>query len=109
MRSLLLIVSSFLVTILGWGLYVPMLRWGQVAMVEPGMPPARWRPFVCVGLAYFLIGVIVPLLILYFRGERGAWTARGLAYSLLAGALGALGALGIILAINFGGKPVYVA
>ena len=108
MRSLLLVIASFCVTILCWGLYVPVLQWGQKAM-NLGGTPARWRPFICVGLAYFLIGVIVPTVLLKFRRERGEWTATGIIYSLLGGALGALGALGIILAINFGGKPVFVA
>jgi hypothetical protein len=108
MRSLLFVIASFCVTILGWGFYVPMLRWGQLAMSST-LAPARWRPFICVGLAYFLIGVIVPVLLLKLRGERGQWTTTGIIYSLLGGALGALGALGIILAINFGGKPLYVA
>lgn len=108
MRSLALIIASFCVTILGWGFYVPMLRWGQVDMSSVPAP-ARWRPFICVGLAYFLIGVIVPTVLLKLRGERGQWSAAGITYSLLGGALGALGALGIILAINFGGKPVFVA
>jgi hypothetical protein len=107
MRNLPFVIASFCVTILGWGLYVPMLRWGQVAMSTGG--PARWRPFVCVGLAYFLIAVIVPIILLKVQGERGNWTATGIIYSFLGGALGALGALGIILAINFGGKPIYVA
>jgi hypothetical protein len=108
MRSLALVISSFCVTILGWGFYVPMLRWGQLDMSSTPAP-ARWRPFICVGLAYFLIGVIVPIVLLKLRGERGQWSATGIIYSLLGGALGALGALGIILAINFGGKPVVVA
>jgi len=113
MRSLMLIVASFAVTILCWGVYGPVLHWGQEAMVTEagqalGMKYARWRPFVCVGLAYFAIGVAVPALLLRFRGERGAWTTGGVVMSLLAGALGALGALGIILAFNFGGKPVFV-
>ena len=108
MRSLLFIIASFSVTILSWGLYVPMLRWGQVAMtLDEG--PARWRPFMCVGIAYFLIGVLLPIALLRLRGERGQWTSKGIVFSLLGGALGALGALGIILAINFGGKPLYVA
>jgi hypothetical protein len=108
MRNLPFVISSFCVTILGWGLYVPMLQWGQSAMA-PGAPPARWRAFVCVGLAYFLIAVIVPVILLKVKGERGNWTTSGIIYSFLGGALGALGALGIILAINFGGKPIYVA
>jgi hypothetical protein len=69
---------------------------------------ARLRPFVCVGLAYFLIGVIVPSLWLHFRGEKGDWTFTGIVWSLAGGALGAIGAFGIVLAFTFGGRPVYV-
>ncbi|MEO2050016.1 MAG: hypothetical protein ABGX16_25960 [Pirellulales bacterium] len=109
MRSLLLIVASFIVTVFAWGIYGPVLHWGQEGMKAEGvMELARWRPFVCVGMAYFAIGVIVPALILFWKGEQGKWTAKGITLSLGAGALGALGALGIILAFNFGGKPVFV-
>lgn len=107
MRSLLFVVSSFLVTILAWGMYGPVLHWGQHDMSTVG-GLARMRPFVCVGLAYFLIGVIVPAVLLQMKGEQGEWTLGGIVFSLAGGALGALGALGIILAFNFGGKPVYV-
>ena len=69
---------------------------------------ARLRPFVCVGLAYFAIGVIVPAILLKLKGEKGEWTASGIIYSLAGGALGAIGALGIIMAFNFGGKPIFV-
>jgi hypothetical protein len=69
---------------------------------------ARLRPFVCVGLAYFLIGVIVAGLWLHFRGEKGEWSLTGIVWSLAGGALGAVGALGIILAFTFGGRPIYV-
>jgi hypothetical protein len=69
---------------------------------------ARLRPFVCVGLAYFLIGVIVPVALLNLRGEKGHWTTTGVIWSLAGGALGAIGALGIIMAFNFGGRPIYV-
>lgn len=70
--------------------------------------PALLRPFVCVGLAYFLIAVIVPAFWLHYFGEKGEWTITGLIWSLAGGALGAIGALGIILAFKFGGKPIYV-
>lgn len=115
MRSLLFVIASFGITILCWGLYGPVLHFGQHDMftlpegVEfDGPPYARLRPFVCVGLAYFLIGVIVPAVLLYVRGEKGHWTSTGIIWSLAGGALGAIGALGIIMAFNFGGKPVYV-
>lgn len=107
MRSLLLIVASFLVTVICWGVYGPVLHWGQHDMSTAGTV-ARMRPFICVGLAYFLIGVIVPGILLQTKGEQGEWTVTGILFSLAGGALGALGALGIILAFNFGGKPIYV-
>ncbi|HEX6963251.1 MAG TPA: hypothetical protein VF175_15395 [Lacipirellula sp.] len=109
MRSLLFVVVSFCVTILCWGVYLPTLHQGQVAMSTISGSPARLRPFVCVGLAYFLVGVIVPAVLLKLRGENGYWSTRGIIWSLAGGTLGAIGALGIIMAFNFGGRPVYVA
>jgi hypothetical protein len=35
-------------------------------------------------------------------------STTGVLFSLAAGAAGAIGSLGIILAFNFGGKPIYV-
>jgi len=84
-----------------WGMYGPVLHVGREAMHSP------LRPFVCVGVSYFVIAVVVPLLLLA-RGEKGAWTTKGVIWSLLAGVAGALGALGVILALHFGGKPIYV-
>jgi hypothetical protein len=66
------------------------------------------RAFLCVGLAYFVIAVLVPVTMLNTYGEKGEWTASGMFWSLLAGAAGALGALGVLLALLFGGQPVYV-
>jgi hypothetical protein len=109
MRSLLFVVISFSVTILCWGLYLPTLHVGQLAMSTIEGSPARLRPFVCVGLAYFLVGVIVPAVLLKLRGENGYWSTTGIIWSLAGGTLGAIGALGIIMAFNFGGRPVYVA
>jgi hypothetical protein len=107
MKNLALVITSFVVTILCWGIYGPVLHWGQHAMSTTG-GNASLRPFICVGLAYFGIGVAVPTLLLQIYGEKGAWTLKGILFSLAGGALGALGALGIILAFYFGGNPVYV-
>jgi hypothetical protein len=91
-------------TALCWGVYGPVLNFGQKDMGAH----AHWRPFVCVGIAYFVIAIVVPSILLRLRPERGAWTASGTLWSLIAGAAGALGALGIILAFTNGGKPIYV-
>jgi hypothetical protein len=108
MRSTALLFSSLALTVLCWGLYGPVLRTGQGGMSTIPGEVARLRPFVCVGLAYFLIGVIVPSLWLHFRGEQGDWTLPGIVWSLAGGALGAIGALGIVLAFTLGGRPIYV-
>jgi hypothetical protein len=137
MRNTALLCASIALTILCWGLYGQVLLKGQIKMAESAaarsqkvetttpaagttpstttttttvthVHPAFLRPFVCVGLAYFLIGVIVPAVWLHWYGEKGDWTASGLIWSLAGGALGALGAFGIILAFKFGGRPIYV-
>jgi len=107
MRNLFFVVASFAVTILAWGMYGPVLHWGQYSMSTVG-GYASLRPFVCVGLAYFFIGVAVPTVLLKLYGEPGNWTTKGIAFSLAGGTFGAFGALGIVLAFYFGGKPVYV-
>jgi hypothetical protein len=100
---LLVVLPFVFLTIICWGNYGPLMHEGQAGMAGSGL-----RPFVCVGVAYFLIAVLVHLLALKSRGETGKWTMSGSFWSLLAGAVGALGALGVILAFKFGGKPVYV-
>ncbi len=95
-------LAAIALTTLCWGAYGPVLHFGRDAM------HSSLRPFVCVGAAYFVIAVMVPLLLLARGGERGAWTIRGVIWSLAAGAAGACGALGVIVALGFGGKPIYV-
>lgn len=103
MRGSLAVAISTAVTAVCWGIYGPVILQGQFAMGS-----SRLRPFVCVGIAYFVIAVVAPIILLRMQGEKGSWTVGGLIWSLAAGALGALGALGIILAFSFKGKPVFV-
>jgi hypothetical protein len=98
-----LVITFALLTALAWGAYGPTLHRGQMAMAG-----SRLRPFICVGVAYFLIAVLVPSLLLTQWADPGEFTPRGSLWSLLGGATGALGALGIIMAFNFGGKPIFV-
>ena len=102
-RELFTIIGAIAVTALCWGCYGPVLHKGQVRM-----DGSRMRPFLCVGLAYFAIAVIVPAAVLLSWTEPGHWTFVGSLWALGAGVFGALGALGIIMAFNFGGKPIYV-
>ena len=95
-------LAAIALTALCWGAYGPVLHFGREAM------HSSLRPFMCVGAAYFLIAVLVPAVLLARGGERGGWTTKGVVWSLLAGVAGALGALGVIMALGFGGRPIYV-
>ena len=87
---------------LSWGLYGPALHRGQVELGNP------MRALLCVGVAYFLIGVLVPIITLSYQGELGGFTMKGSIGATLAGTLGAIGAVCIIFAFRTGGWPTYV-
>jgi hypothetical protein len=98
------IILSIIMAAICWGSYGPMLHIGQSKMSG-----SRLRPFICVGIAYFLIAVLVPLALIYGRAnDSGSWTPVGMTWAFFAGVAGAVGALGVILAFNAGGKPIYV-
>lgn len=93
---------------LSWGIYGAMLHQGQMAL---GSAQHRGlRALLCVGIAYFVIGVIVPVAALASQGELKlqGFTAYGTATATAAGALGAIGAACIIWAFKSGGIPNYV-
>ena len=90
-----------------WGIYGPVLHVGQEQMAG-GAGKASLRPFMCVGIAYFIIAVLYPLFVLKTKGENGNWTSKGFIWSFAAGVITAIGSLGIVLAFKFQGKPVYV-
>ena len=97
------VLLAVAMTICCWGAYGPVLHRGQMAMQG-----SRLRPLLCIGLAYFLIAVLVPLALLGPLGDAGTWNFRGVLWGVAGGSLGALGALGTILAFTLGGKPFTV-
>ena len=96
---------------LSWGAYVPSIHHGQLGFGGKSNPNGPMRAFLFVGLAYFLMAVVVPGFWLATHSEAGdkGFTFNGATVSTLAGILGALGALGVIFALKAGGKPLYVA
>jgi len=88
--------------VLSWGTYGPILHKGQVALGNP------LRALLCVGLAYFLVAVLVPALMLGSQGQLNGFNQQGVISALSVGALGAIGAVCIIMAFRTGGLPIYV-
>src|SRR5512134_3479266 len=87
---------------LSWGLYGASLHRGQTELGNP------MRAMLCVGVAYFLIAVLVPAAALTQQGEWRNFTLTGTATATIAGALGALGAVCITYAFRSGGTPFIV-
>ena len=87
--------------VLSWGVYGVLLHKGGVQLGNP------LKALLCVGVAYFLIGVLVPVATLSAQGGLGTFNSDGLWSATIAGALGAIGAACIIYAFRFGGLPLY--
>jgi len=88
--------------VLSWGAYGVLLHQGQTQLGNP------LKALLCVGVAYFLIGVLVPLASLSAQGSLAGFDRTGLVTATVAGALGAAGAACIIYSFRFGGLPLYV-
>src|SRR5438132_11216779 len=88
--------------VLSWGAYGVLLYLGQIQLGNP------LKALLCVGVAYFLIGVLIPIASLGAQGGLSNFNTTGLITATVAGALGAAGAVCIIYAFRFGGLPVYV-
>ena len=86
---------------LAWGLYGPILAKGQVGLGNP------MKALLCVGGAYFVMGIVAPLMALGPNGLTG-FNQGGIIIASIGGALGALGAIFIIYAFKNGGIPTYV-
>lgn len=87
---------------LSWGMYGPALHKGQVALGSP------LRALLCVGIAYFLVAVLVPVPVLHNQGQLRGFSTTGAIAATAAGVLGAVGAVCIIWAFRHGGVPTYV-
>lgn len=82
---------------LAWGTYVPIIFYGGSALGKQSN--ARLMAILCVGLAYFIIAVIFPL-VLFLTGQEEwpSFKTTGIVFSSLAGVSGAVGAICVVFA-----------
>ncbi len=92
-------------TILCWGAYVPTLHHGQMAFGKN----SALRAFLFVGVAYAVVSIVVLGYLFMAQAEPLTFAGKGVSLSTFAGILGAVGALGIVFALKYEGKPVFVA
>ena len=88
--------------VLSWGAYGAMLHMGQQQLGSP------LKALLCVGVAYGLIGILLPVVALGSQGDLTNFNSSGLITATVAGALGAIGAGCIIWAFKMGGQPIHV-
>jgi drug/metabolite transporter (DMT)-like permease len=88
---------------LAWGTYVPLIFYGgnELPQLDSGRAGvgSRLMAILCVGIAYFVIGVVFPLA-MFFSGQA-SWPemrGTGLSFSAAAGVAGAVGALCVVFA-----------
>jgi hypothetical protein len=96
---------------LSWGLYVPSVH------VAATTAKSSLRAFLLVGLAYFIVAVMIPAIMIYvakfdptIKGDPN-FNGLTIRWGLAAGTFGAVGALCVIFAATAAGKGgvIYVA
>lgn len=85
---------------LAWGTYVPLVFFGGTELtVNKGSIGGRLASILCVGIAYFLLAVVIPVVLMAIRDDaKPEWKSTGLVFSALAGVAGAIGAICVIFA-----------
>src|SRR5512138_1464891 len=93
--------------VLTWGAYVVTIDYGRTRLAagvpRTHMANAAMRAFLFIGLAYFVMAVIVPGIYLKMfpipEGQDPGFNLGGSILSTVAGILGAAGALCIVFAV----------
>ena len=85
---------------LAWGTYVPLVFFGGTELTtRPGTVGGRLASILCVGVAYFVLAVVIPVVLMAIRDDaKPEWKTTGLVFSALAGVAGAVGAICVIFA-----------
>jgi hypothetical protein len=98
---------------LSWGVYVPLVHDAQTGL------GSRLRAFLFVGVAYLIVAVIIPAVMIFVlktdptvvAGKTPNFGGKSVAWGLAAGLAGAIGALCVIFATSYAGREglLYVA
>jgi hypothetical protein len=99
MKSYLPVVFA-LMTGLFWGIYGPVLGEARAYDKSP------FKPYVMIGVAYLIWGIIGGLVGMKIKGDSFDFSTMGMSWGFAAGSLGAFGALALTLAMYSGGTAM---
>lgn len=90
-------------TVLCWGVYSVLLHLGTEHMgPKSEMADNRMKAFLFVGIAYFIVAIVGPVIVMKLRGSSWSFPAGGWSWSLVAGVAGAVGAFFLLMALSSG-------
>jgi drug/metabolite transporter (DMT)-like permease len=97
-------------TVLCWGVYSVLLHMGSVEMGKGASGPPdllgnRMKAFLLVGVAYFLVAIVGPIIVMKIKGTAWTFPTGGWSWSLVAGLAGAVGAFFLLMALSSGRSP----
>jgi hypothetical protein len=93
-------------TVFSWGVYGILLHTGRSGMPAGAeMPHAALKAFLWVGVAYFVVAIVGPLIVLKMRGSNFSFAGAGITWSFIAGVAGAIGAFTLVLALGAAAAP----
>lgn len=94
-------------TVFSWGVYGVLLHIGRSGMPAGAEAAnAGLKAFLWVGIAYFVVAIVGPLIVLKMRGSNFSFAGSGMTWSFIAGAAGAIGAFTLVLALGAAAAPV---
>lgn len=83
-----------------WGTYGPVLAQARTFEKSP------FKPYVMIGVAYLLWGIVGGLIGMAAKKDSFSFTLAGTYWGFAAGSLGAFGALALTLAMYSGGTAI---
>lgn len=89
-----------LLTALFWGCYGPALGQSRGELKSP------FKPYVAIGVAYLVWGILGGLAGMVYKGDSFSFTGAGSLWGFAAGTLGAWGAFTLTLAMFSGGTAM---
>jgi hypothetical protein len=95
-------------TVVCWGLYSVLLHKGSMLMAgtSPVEVGSRMKAFLMVGIAYLVVGIVGPMLVMKLKGTPMTFPGGGVAWSFIAGLAGAIGAYFLLMALSSGRTPI---